>query len=369
MILLEDLLSLNEIEKDFRELYLKYPQIHQNPPKTLQQLLQNEIEYPEYKTVYERSLKQCPGVSTYLSENLFEPKEDVALLMHYRYVPGFIHYHEFFEIVYVLNGKYRNFINGHLVEFEKGDVCILAPYVYHCPTTGLEDDVVLNILVRSSTFDCTFFHILRNNPTLATFFSRSLTTPNGGSYLKFSTQDDREVESILLAMLNEYRNRALYYAPMINQLMSALFLLLLRNYSTTLESAFTDHLNFSKKIILMLDYIKNNLQSVTFSELANKFSYSERQLSRLFMKYTGRTFKDILQDMRLQKACLLLQEENIPINAVISQCGYKNQNHFYNMFRKYCGKTPAQYRKDIALEKSLQSNLQLPYANNFNMDS
>ncbi len=357
MIFLEDLLKLNEAEKDFRELYIKYPQIHQNPPKTIEQIIKNEAEYPDYKVVFDRYFKDCPRTGAYLSENLFKPKEDVIVLMHCRYVPGFIHYHEFFEITYVLNGKYRNFINGKLMELEKGDVCILAPHVYHCPITHLDDDVVCNILVRSSTFDKVFFHILKNNPILATFFSRSLTIPNGSSYLKFSTKDDKEVEYILLAMLNEYLNQEIYYSSMINKLMSALFVLLLRNHSTTLNTAFSDHLNFSQKITSILDYIKEHLQSLTFSELAKEFSYSERQLSRLLIKYTGKNFTAIIQDMRIQKACLLLQEATMPINDIIFQCGYKNQNHFYNMFKKYCGKTPAQYRRDVMLEKSFQDNI------------
>ena len=174
-------------------------------------------------------------------------------------------------------------------------------------------------------------------------------------------------------MLNEYRNRELYYAPMINQLMSALFVLLLRNHSMTLNTAFSDHLNFSQKITLVLNYIKEHVQTVTFSELAKKFSYSERQLSRLFIKYTGKNFKSILQDMRIQKACFLLQEGNVPINDIIFQCGYKNHNHFYSMFKKYCGKTPAQYRRDITLERSLeksfQNHMQSPHTNNFIIDS
>ena len=348
MIFLEDLLKLNEAEKDFRELYIKYPQIHQNPPKTIEQIIKNEEEYPDYKL----------SVINLISGSYVDTKLDIIVLMHCRYVPGFIHYHEFFEITYVLNGKYRNFINGKLMELEKGDVCILAPHVYHCPLTHLEDDVVCNILVRSSTFDKVFFHILKNNPILATFFSRSLAIPNGGSYLKFSTKDDKEVEYILLAMMNEYQNQELYYSPMINKLMSALFVLLLRNHSTTLNTAFTDHLNFSQKITSILKYTKEHLQSLTFAELAKEFSYSERQLARLLIKYTGKNFTSIIQDMRIQKACLLLQEANMPINEIIFQCGYKNQNHFYTIFKKYCGKTPAQYRRDILLEKSFQNGFE-----------
>ena len=50
-----------------------------------------------------------------------------------------------------------------------------------------------------------------------------------------------------------------------------------------------------------------------------------------------------------------MKETNISISEIILQCGYKNQNHFYTMFKKYCGKTPAQYRKEIYLDKAFQN--------------
>ena len=356
MITLEDLLKLNDAEKEFRELYIKYPEIHQDPPKTVDQLIENEKKYPDYKQIFDRFFKDCPRVGAYLSEKLFDPKDDVALLMHTRFVPGFMHYHEFFEITHVMNGKYRCYINDTFLELEKGDVCILAPHVYHCPITHMEEDVVCNVLVRSSTFEKSFFHIMKHNPILLTFFSRSLNESIGGGYLKFSNEDDKEVEYILLTMLNEFRNRGLYYAPIVNKLMSALFVLLLRNHSNTLVTGFSDHLNFSQKITSVLQHIRENVQSLTLPELAKKFSYSERQVSRLLVKYTGKSFTTILQDTRMQQACMLLKESNRTINEIIFQCGYKNQNHFYTIFKRYYGKTPAQYRRDILLEKSLKDD-------------
>ena len=171
--------------------------------------------------------------------------------------------------------------------------------------------------------------------------------PSGGSYLKFSTKDDKEVEYILLTMLNEYQNKNPYYSCIMTKFMSVLFILLLRNYSYTMNTAFSDHLKFSEKITAMLQYIKENLKSITFAELAKKFSYSERQLARLLIKYTGKNFTAILQDLRIQKASLLPRDPNLSIREIIAECGCKNQNYFYKLFKKYYGKTPAQYRNVI----------------------
>lgn len=350
MFEMSEFLGLSETEKDFRKLYEKYPLIHQNPPKNLQQLLENEINFPEYREVFRKHFSDYPPRCV-LSENLFQLCEDVAVMLHQRFVPGFTHYHEFFEITYVLSGTDKNFINGKLYELKQGDLCILSPNVWHCPATHLESDVTCNILVRSSNFEKIFFPILQRNQSLRTFFTRALTIPNGKSFLKFSTENDSEVQAIIFTMLREYSQKNLYYSSMLNELMSALFILLLRNHSNTIGTAFSDKMNFSQKISEVLEYIRKNLQDINFPELARHFSYSERQLARLLLKYTGKNFSEILQEFRIQKAGQLLRDENISVSEVIEQCGYKNHNYFYKKFKEYCGKTPAQYRKDFLSEK------------------
>lgn len=346
MLSLEELFQLSDAEKDFYELFLKYPAIHENPPKTLEQILENEKNYPEYKKIFDKHFGEYAPLKTFFRENLFHPREDVALFMHQRFVPGFLHYHEFFEITYVFNGHYRSLVNGKFLELNKGDICILSPNVWHCPLTHLQEDVVCNILVKDSTFEKVFFHILKNDPILSNFFNRVLRIPSGGSYLIFSTQDSNETESILLTMLSEHKNQKIYYSQMLNELMSALFVMLLRNHALTLNTAFDDELNFSQKIIEVVQYIRDNIQSITLPKLAKKFSYSQRQIARLLLKYTGKNFSSLIQEIRIQKACELLEESKISITEIILQCGYKNQNYFYTIFKKHFGITPAQYRKE-----------------------
>ena len=300
-----EFMELSEAEKDYKNLYEKYPKIHQNPPKNLQQLLENEKDFQEYKEVFQKHFSGYP-LQYVLSENSFQLREDVAIMMHQRFVPGFTHYHEFFEITYVISGTNKSFINDKLHELKKGDLCILPPNVWHCPVTHLESDVTCNILVRSSNFEKIFFPILQQNQSLRTFFTRALTIPNGRSFLKFSTANDSEIQAIIFTMLKEYSQKNLYYSSILNEMMSVLFILLLRNHSDTIDTAFSDKIKFSQKISEVLEYIRKNLQDINFYELARKFSYSERQLSRLLLKYTGKNFLEILLEFRIQKAGQLL---------------------------------------------------------------
>lgn len=99
-----------------------------------------------------------------------------------------------------------------------------------------------------------------------------------------------------------------------------------------------------RNIIYILNHIFSNYNEITLKDLSLKYSYSERQMSRILKEYTGKTFINIIQDIKLQKACELLKNPNISINKVIETIGYSNTTHFYKIFKKHYNMTPIDYR-------------------------
>lgn len=81
---------------------------------------------------------------------------NILLSKHYRYTPVFSHQHEFFEILCVYEGTADTTIQGIQHVLKAGDICIIPPNTKH--SIGIFDDSVsLNIIVRASTFQSTFF--------------------------------------------------------------------------------------------------------------------------------------------------------------------------------------------------------------------
>ena len=102
-------------------------------------------------------------------EHFFESGRNVTVSRHPRYLPFFLHRHAFFEIIYVLSGHCQEVTNDSRTELREGDICILAPEVDH----GIEvfdDSVVLNVLVRYSTFADVFYNVIRDKGQIAAFF-------------------------------------------------------------------------------------------------------------------------------------------------------------------------------------------------------
>ena len=82
---------------------------------------------------------------------------NVSVRKHTRYNPLFVHSHSFFELIYVLTGFCMNTIEDRPIRMEKGDLCIIAPGMSHALGVFDDDSIVLNILVRKTTFRETFF--------------------------------------------------------------------------------------------------------------------------------------------------------------------------------------------------------------------
>ena len=85
--------------------------------------------------------------------------------------------------------------------------------------------------------------------------------------------------------------------------------------------------------------------------LADHFSVSATQISRLFRNATGESFKDFMIRKRILYARHLLQSENIPVAELCTRVGYTNVSHFIKVFKAQTGLTPAAWRKNVCENK------------------
>ena len=103
------------------------------------------------------------------------------------------------------------------------------------------------------------------------------------------------------------------------------------------------------KIISYLD--KNLGETILFSDLANRFGFSERSLYRLFQKDLGMSFIQYFTIRRILKAIELLLEKKLSVNEVAQAVGYSSVPTFSNTFFKILGQRPSDYLKGIEILK------------------
>ncbi len=107
-----------------------------------------------------------------------------------------------------------------------------------------------------------------------------------------------------------------------------------------------DNTGASHRVILqVLDYIKENYnKDIGLTELAELANMNAAYLSSLFKDEVGMTYVKYVTELRIAQAKKLLLE-GYKVNEVSYMVGYNNYRHFGNLFKKYVGVTPNEYKK------------------------
>ena len=85
---------------------------------------------------------------------------------------------------------------------------------------------------------------------------------------------------------------------------------------------------------------------LTLQTISQSLCLSQSHLSRMFRQFTGESFSDYLRNIRLEQACRLLKETDLPVEQIIYRCGMRDIPSFYRIFRTYTQKTPNRYREE-----------------------
>ena len=96
----------------------------------------------------------------------------------------------------------------------------------------------------------------------------------------------------------------------------------------------------------VIGYIEANYRDeIPLSALASEAGLSPKYLCRLFAQLTGKSPVEYVNEYRIDQACMLLSDTDMPIVDVGLSCGFNDQSYFIKTFKKYKHTTPGAYRK------------------------
>ena len=334
----------------YRELYECRPDAFERPIQTWEEFCSRFSEEEREGSIRTPSEAPTP-IAGFLTEKEFFQKNadvDVSIIVNARCCPAFLHKLEFIKVIYVYKGNCSFFYKGKWFAMTEGNVCIVSPGIEQTVFSCGKEDIVMNLLLRRTTFTEAFAELLETESggAITDFFWKMLMGRPGGEVMLFAGKPQQILEETILELYEEAVLQPVKSRLIIRGIMLSVFACILR-----WDEQDAVKLNEGRKaerpypLPEYLEYMKQNMNAVSLASMAGAFFVSEGYLSRYIKKETGETFSHLLQKMRMKKAAELLINTECNIEKIIELIGYTDQSVFFRNFRRMYGMTPVTYRK------------------------
>lgn len=280
------------------------------------------------------------------NEKLKDFLEDSQLLIvkHARFSNMPPHSHDYIEMCYVYSGKINMVINSEEVSLKQGDFCLLDTGVLHTIHETGYHDILINLLIKREYFSTKMLSQISHHSMLSKFAIDALSEDQKhNQFIVFEAVNHEFIKDAIVGTLSHYLEPSIFSKEIIDAYMIIIFSELLRSFHEKKAKSYQE----SNQLYIgdILSYIEISQGNCTLSDLAAKFNFNSSYLSRFIKKNVGKSFIDIIQEIRLNRTTTLLRNTNLPIEQIIRQSGYRNINFFYQKFHDVYHETPNEYRQ------------------------
>ncbi len=110
--------------------------------------------------------------------------------------------------------------------------------------------------------------------------------------------------------------------------------------------------NKEKNIAEICQYIREHYaEDLELVQLARQFNYNYNYLSTYFNQQVTEGFSGYLNNIRIEKACELLNSTPHSIARISEMVGYSDHSYFCRVFKNSKGRTPSQWRRKSIIRK------------------
>ena len=284
-------------------------------------------------------------------------QESVAV-KNYSYTKNAPHYHDFFEIVIVLEGNIVQRIEGKDYLYSAGSCCLINRSLRHLEHYNSKSKVLfigLSPDFITGLFDSALTSLISSekeicNSTIYHFITDDLKNPGKRAYLDFIPAYQNHRSAVYLHAMAEAMVQTLLYPKFgaFYQICGLLCSFLAHLSSPQFYHCTDIRLDTNSDFLLFSRITRLFEESdgrMTRTELEQLLNYSGDYLNRITNKYTGKCLYDYGMTFCLKKVTQCLTETDESISAIAARLKFTNRTHFYALFKEKYGVTPKEYRK------------------------
>lgn len=236
-----------------------------------------------------------------------------------------------------LINEHKDFVDWLKIQYKKGTMlCSTCNGAFFLAATGLLDGKeATTSWFAASEFSNMFPKVKLMDEKIIVDNGKMIT---GGATLSF--------QNLCIYIIEKY------FGKEIGNYAAKMFLVEKGKHSQLTYSIFSAQKGHEdEKILAIQSYIeKNAAEKLVVSKLAESSAMAERTFIRRFKNATGNTPSEYIQRVKVELAKKLLENDKTPIKEICYETGYEDQSYFRNIFKKFTGLTPVDYKKQFKFQ-------------------
>ena len=237
--------------------------------------------------------------------------------------PSAMRHQNKYKIEYYLTDGGTSIVDAHQIPIRRGMVLVTRPGSYRC-TIGSYGCLAVTFICSDPDWEAQYLSPL---PTVITPLHPSEVEAHMRRAISFLYSHSRgsalKQESVLLAVIAELLDSA--------------------DKAHTLPNRIAPYASSMHQCADFMASHRN--EPLSAGLLARKYNLSISFFERTFKAVIGAPPAAYLRQLRIQEACRLLSNTDLPLGEIAEHCGFAGSSYFTAVFKREMNCTPSEYRK------------------------
>lgn len=260
------------------------------------------------------------------------------------------HYHDFFQICYVLRGQIEHYHDGKMIPLGRGDAFIIPPGLSHELRFSGDESEIFSLSFDENIFSPGFPQSGAHK-FLLTLQDNPLAKREQPLKLRVSLESDQRqnVQALMECIMREQQRDHTGEMTAVPSCIAGILYVLSQSYYRQPQNkeeyseiaAYTDILSNCTEY---LDQHYN--EHITLDVLLKQFGMSRTTFCTLFPQFTGLSLKQYLSRKRILEAeALIRSRPDLSLSEIAEMVGYEEISTFYRNFVRVAGVSPSKYKE------------------------
>lgn len=243
-----------------------------------------------------------------------------------------MHWHDYFEVEFVIGGHGKHIINDVSHDLTKGWAYLVKPSDRHSILSNPDDSLEM--------FTVQFESNMLSKDVLDMIVSAS------SPIIRFFDNDEYEFLYHLLSQMVRHSISMVEESRMLLKMMLSLYCInIARN--ATLRGLGANAEKYPLLVQKVISYILLNLKGdLTVKNIARSISASPNYIGNQFQIHTGSSISQYVNQLRLERAREFLMQTELSIQEIAYEVGFNSTSYFIHKFHERYGVVPMSLREN-----------------------